>query len=110
MANEKRGLQGIRTMGALIDTRRTRTPAGALLELSAMANERLLLEKELKRQARRTGEINTRLGELAAKQQRLLALVQYPDAASSADSSESQAVSAPPADVLQRMRVKEFSY
>ena len=36
-------------MGALVDSRRTRTAAGALLELSAMANEKLLLHKELDR-------------------------------------------------------------
>jgi hypothetical protein len=74
--NEPKTLQTIRTMGALIDNRRTRTPAGALLELSAMANEKTLLRKELARWKRRHAEIQKRLGEIAAKERKLMALVQ----------------------------------
>jgi hypothetical protein len=115
VANEKRGIQGIRTMGALLDTRRARTPAGALLELSAMANEKVLLQNELKRQARRNAEINKRLNEIAAKEQRLLALVQDPASALvcgsvGAKASTAAAAAATSPDIMSRMRVKEFSY
>ena len=79
MASEKRGLQGIKTTGALLDTRRARTPAGALLELSAMANEKNLLNKELARWKRRHAEIQARLDQIRAKEQKLLALVQGSD-------------------------------
>lgn len=76
MARERRGVQGIRTMGALVDSRRTRTAAGALLELSAMANEKLLLTKELERWKVRHVEIRRRLAEIATKERRLMAYVQ----------------------------------
>jgi predicted nuclease with TOPRIM domain len=102
---ERKGVQGIRTMGALVDSRRTRTAAGALLELSAMANEKLLLHKELERWKSRNSEIQKRLGEIAAKEQRLMSLVQ---------SAPGPAVTAPAPTIVspagQRVKVKEFSY
>ncbi len=76
MANPRRGVQSIRTMGALVDNRRVRTPAGALLEMSAMANEKLLLQKELQRWDRRFVEIQNRLAAIAAKERRLLKVIQ----------------------------------
>ncbi len=76
MAFERRGVQGIRTMAALVDQRRTRTPAGALIELSALANEKLLLDREISRAARRGIEIERRLKEIAAKEDRLMKLAQ----------------------------------
>ena len=63
-------------MGALVDSRRTRTAAGALLELSGMANEKLLLQKELERWKYRHIEIQKRLAEIAKKEQRLMTFVQ----------------------------------
>lgn len=69
-------MQSIRTMGALVDNRRVRTPGGALLEMSAMANEKLLLQKELQRWERRHVEIQNRLAAIAAKERRLLAVIQ----------------------------------
>lgn len=63
-------------MGALVDLRRTRTAAGALLEMSAMANEKLLLTKELERWRVRHVEIRRRLEEIATKERRLMAYVQ----------------------------------
>ncbi len=102
---ERKGVQGIRTMGALVDSRRTRTAAGALLELSAMANEKLLLHKELDRWKNRNSEIQKRLGEIAAKEQRLMSMVQ---------SAPETAVAAPAPPIEtpagQRVKVKEFSY
>ena len=76
MAFERRGVQGIRTMAVLVDQRRTRTPAGAFIELSALANEKLLLEREVARASRRGIEIQRRLKEIAAKEDRLMKLAQ----------------------------------
>jgi hypothetical protein len=103
---DRKGVQGIRTMGALVDSRRTRTAAGALLELSAMANEKLLLHKELERWKNRNVEIQKRLGEIATKEQRLMTLVQSGPAPIAA------AVAPAPIDgpAGQRVKVKEFSY
>ncbi len=106
MANERKGVQSVRTMGAVVDSRRTRSTAGALLELSAMANEKMLLQKELDRWTRRRKEIQGRLGELAKKEQRLLALVQGPGAVTILAGSE------PDLDCSssRRVKVKEFTY
>ncbi|WP_435011897.1 hypothetical protein P12x_005993 (plasmid) [Tundrisphaera lichenicola] len=76
MAILRRGVGSIRTMGSLVDNRKVRTPAGALLEMSAMANEKLLLQKELARWDRRHVEIRNRLGAIAAKERRLMAVIQ----------------------------------
>ena len=76
MAFERKGVQGIRTMAALVDQRRTRTPAGALIELSALANEKLLLDREVARASRRGIEIQRRLKEIAAKEGRLMKFAQ----------------------------------
>jgi len=93
-------------MGALVDSRRTRTAAGALLELSALANEKLLLDKELERWTRRHVEIQARLSEIALKEQRLMALVQSHVATGPA------AAQAPRIEntLAQRVKMKEFSY
>ncbi len=106
MRNERKSVQSIRTMGALVDSRRTRSAAGALLELSAMANEKMLLEKELERFKRRHKEIRTRLEEIASKERRLMALVQKPGTALSNAAPEAE-VDSP---VSRRVKVKEFSY
>ncbi len=110
MAIERKGVQGIRTMAALIDSRRARTAAGALLEMSAMANEKLLLQKELKRWARRHREIEFRLREIAAKEERLMALVQVE--AGPQPSGPPSPAGTPPIEsaIIQRMKVKEFTY
>ncbi len=78
MPFERKSIQGIRTMAALVDQRKTRTPAGALIELSALANERLLLDREVARATRRGIEIERRLKEIAAKEDRLMKLVHSP--------------------------------
>lgn len=121
MGRERRGVQGIRTMGALVDSRRTRTAAGALLELSAMANEKLLLQKELERWTVRHGEIRRRLSEIAAKEQRLMALVQDAPGGAIAgvrtspsaltvtleEATQEVTIEAP---LAKRVRIKEFTY
>ncbi len=106
MARERKSVQGIRTMGALVDNRRNRTAAGALLEMSAMANEKLLLKKELDRYKVRHVEIHKRLTEIAAKEQRLMKFVESPD-------EMTEALPAVPVidpSVAGRVKVKEFSY
>ncbi len=72
MASERKGLPSVKTMGALLDNRRARTAGGAYLELSAMANERSMLRRELVRWQRRHAEIQNRLTEIANKEARLL--------------------------------------
>lgn len=79
MASEMKSIRGIRTMGRLVDGRRVRTPAGALIELSAIANEKQLLKRELDRYARRHVEIEARLTEIAAKEARLMAMATDPN-------------------------------
>jgi hypothetical protein len=107
MLKEQRGVRSIRTMGALVDSRRTRTAAGALLELSAIANEKLLIHKELERWTRRHVEIQTRLGEIAAKETLLMSIVQSQNVVppSPSPSAPTTANSAG-----QRVKIKEFSY
>ena len=94
-------------MGALVDSRRTRSAAGALLELSAMANEKLLLNKELERWKGRHAEIQKRLAEIAAKEQRLMAMVQAAPGGAIAHAPAAPPIEPPPG---QRVKIKEFSY
>ncbi len=118
MAKEIRGVTSIKTMGGLLDNRRARTPSGALLEMSAMSNEKTLLHKELARWKRRHLEIEKRLGEIAAKERRLLAVVQGGEMALGVvvtDSSASHAANGGnplplPAEVSGRLKVQELSY
>lgn len=115
MAKEQRGLRTIKTMGGLMDNRRARTPSGALLEMSAMANEKTLLHKELARWKRRHLEITNRLNEIAAKERRLLALVQGGEMALGVVTDAVEAIAgkpstAVPAEVSGRFKVQELSY
>jgi len=115
MALDRRGVDGIRTMAALVDQRRTRTPAGALIELSALANEKLLLEREVARASRRGIEIRRRLKEIAAKEDRLMKLAK---GAASAPESASQRLPVPSAapetpvemPTSSRFKISEFTY
>ncbi len=66
-----RSLRGIRTTGALADRRKSRTRAGALLELSVLANEKERLTRELRRWEQRKKEIEARLAEISEKERRL---------------------------------------
>jgi hypothetical protein len=113
MANETRGIRGIRTLAKLIDGRRARTPAGALLELSAMANEKQLLNREIERWARRHVEIEARLNEMAAKERRLMALVTGSGAVAdspAADPASKAATPVPAPAIDRKFRVQEISY
>lgn len=72
-------------MAGLTDRRRARSCAGALLEMSALANEKERLHQELAAAQRRRQEIETRLDEIAEKQRRLQQFISTPrDAAASA--------------------------
>ncbi len=119
MAKEKRGVNSIKTMGGLLDNRRARTPSGALLEMSAMSNEKTLLHRELARWKRRHLEIQKRLSEIAAKERRLLAVVQGGEMALGVVVTETGQGTAPaspsepiplPVEVSNRFKVQELSY
>jgi hypothetical protein len=118
MAKEIRSVKSIKTMGGLLDNRRARTPSGALLEMSAMSNEKTLLHRELVRWKRRHVEIQRRLTEIAAKERRLLAVVQGGEMAlgvvTETGAGESLAgnsmPTAVPAEVSGRFKVQELSY
>jgi hypothetical protein len=83
--------------------------------MSAMSNEKILLHKELARWKRRHAEIQKRLGEIAAKERRLLAVVQGGEMALGVvviDGSLSQSpdgLPVPP-EVSGRFKVQELSY
>jgi predicted nuclease with TOPRIM domain len=78
MALEKRGVQHIKTIAGLVDGRRARTSAGALLELSMLEMEKQRLVQEMQRAERRCAEIQGRLTEIEAKQHRLHQFVEKP--------------------------------
>ena len=78
MATEKRGVQQIKTMGSIVDERRSRTSAGALLELSMLEMEKQRLTKEVARAEQRCLEIRARVAEIEAKQVRLQRFVDRP--------------------------------
>ena len=78
MGPERRGVQQIRTFAGLVDGRRSRTSAGALLELSMLEMEKTRLTKEMQRADRRCAEIRKRLAEITVKQQRIHRFVEKP--------------------------------
>ncbi len=102
MLNERKGVQSIRTMGVLVDRRRARTSAGALLEMSALASEKERLQRELDRLGRRRSEIETRLAEIEVKGRRLQGFVKKGQGLN--------AESIPGNDTLKRMRTRELRY
>ena len=108
MRSAVKSTRSSRTMSALVDRRRTRTPAGALLELSALASEKELLKREVERWNRRYIEIQARLADIADKNRRLMAVVGGSNPGL-ADVVAAKAVAAAAA-AGSRMRVKEFSY
>jgi hypothetical protein len=115
VAKEQRGLRTIKTIGGLMDNRRARTPSGALLEMSAMANEKTLLHKELARWKRRYVEIETRLNAIAAKERRLLGVVQGGEMAlgvvtDAVDTIAGKPSTTVPTEVSGRFKVQELSY
>lgn len=71
MASERRSVQHLKTLAGLVDGRRARTSAGALLELSMLEMERQRLVKEVQRAERRGAEIRVRLAEIDKKGSRL---------------------------------------
>ena len=102
-------------MAALVDQRRTRTPAGALIELSALANEKLLLDREVARASRRGIEIQRRLKEIAAKEDRLMKLAQGAVPAPEPVSETIPVSSAAPRTPVEmptssRFKISEFTY
>ena len=76
MALEKRGVRHIKTMAGLVDGSRTRTSAGALLELSMLEMEKQRLGLEMRRTEQRCSEIRGRLTEIDKKGLRLQRFVE----------------------------------
>lgn len=102
MATARKHLRSLKTMAALVDRRRARTPAGALLELSVLANEKERLSKELAAARRRRTEIEIRLAEITEKEGRLH---QFVKTGATATGAEPAATDAP-----RRWKSKEISY
>jgi predicted nuclease with TOPRIM domain len=78
MGTVKRGLRGVKTMAGLSDRRRSRSAAGALLELSVLAREKERLGHELAAAERRRNDIQNRLAEIAEKEGRLKDFIKDP--------------------------------
>jgi len=90
-------------MAGLVDGRRTRTAAGALLEMSILAKERERLDKELAAAGRRRAEIEARLSEISQKERRLQEFVKNPVV-------EAATNSAPTVEMPLNVKTREFSY
>ena len=103
MAVARKHLGSIKTIGALVDRRRARTSAGALLEMSVLANEKERLNQELAAAARRQAAIVARLAEIAEKEGRLQAFVKNPEQVNRVSQS-------PPAEPPRRVKAKEIGY
>ncbi len=112
MVTEKRGVQQIKTMGGIVDNRRIRTSAGALLELSMLEMEKQRLSKEMKRAEQRCLEIQARVLEIETKQVRLQRFVDRPLAVFSANGTMGAATPLPihTAPAEQRMKRRSLSY
>lgn len=89
--------RGVRTLRSIADGRKTRTRAGALQELAALEYEKALLQRELDRWAARRREIDARLADIRAKEERLQRVAAAPPAG-------------PPAAAGAAVRVTEFGY
>lgn len=111
MASEKRGVLNIKTMAGLVDGRRIRTSAGALLEMSMIEMEKQRLRKEMLRAEQRSAEIRARMAELEVKQHRLQQFVERPNVDAPLASSLGAAAPLPiytaPTDRLKR---RQLSY
>ncbi len=103
MATARKGVRNVKTMAALSDRRRTRTAAGALLEMSALANEKERLNQELLVAARRRAEIEARLRDITEKEGRLQGFIKNPALVASL-------APAPTAVAPQQVKAKEIRY
>lgn len=112
MSADKRGVQQIKTMGSIIDNRRSRTSAGALLELSMLEMEKQRLTKERDRAQRRSLEIQARVLEIENKQVRLQRFVDRPIAVFQANGTMGAASPLPihAAPTEQRMKRRSLTY
>lgn len=79
MGGGRKALHHLKTMGSVVDRRRSRTESGALLELSILARTKVRLKKELAAAVRRQQEIMVTVAEVAEAEQRLRAFVLEPD-------------------------------
>ncbi|MBY0577700.1 MAG: hypothetical protein K2P57_01500 [Burkholderiales bacterium] len=104
MANERKSIRQVKTMGQLVDGRRARTSYGALLELSMLEMEKTRLASEVQRSERRCADIRVRLGEIEAKQNRLKQFVPAAQAEKPVEASDFKIHEAPQ-DRLKRRRL-----
>jgi hypothetical protein len=100
MAITRRALRSVKTLGRLADLRRVRTPGGALLEMSVLANEKQRLNRELAAISHRQSEIAGRLEEIRDKEVRLQTFIGGPPLTGLVPSFQP----------TQRVRTKEFRY
>ncbi len=112
MAADKRGVLNIKTMASLVDGRRIRTSAGALLEMSMIEMEKQRLKKEMLRAEQRSAEIRARMAELDVKQVRLQLFVERPSvdiqlSAASLSAAQPLPIFTAPTDRLKR---RQLSY
>lgn len=106
MASGRKGHQNIKTMASLVDKRRIRTTAGALMEMSVLANERRRLQQELNWLHLRQEEIEARFAEIAEKESRLFRFVKRPKIKAGRKPLPVPLSEAPP----QRVSVRELRY
>lgn len=74
-----RSSSDIRKLSGIVDVRRSRTPHGALLEMSMLEMERQRLAAESARTLRRCAEIAQRIADIDSRQQRLQGFVEKRD-------------------------------
>ena len=103
MAKNRKGVRSIRTMGGIADRRRVRTPAGALMEMSALANEKARLVMEVSRWRLRETQIKAQLSEIEERRRWLASFCEVPDAPTQADP-------VPTCLTHKRLRVRELRY
>jgi len=89
MSVPRKSLRTIKTMAGITDIKRSRTPTGAFLELAGLATEKERLNMELAAAHRRSLEIQTRLAEISAKQERLSVFIKDPEFVAAIQSSSS---------------------
>ena len=75
----------LKTLRSKVDRVKARTPQGALLELTRLAQEKQRLQEEIERWERRSMEIRTRLGEIAEMEAWLYRFVERPEGPTEAE-------------------------
>ena len=113
----KKGLRSVKTVAGLSDRRRSRSAAGALLELSVLAREKERLSHELAAAERRRREIQYRLTEIVEKEGRLKNFIKDPPQIQKISPAKNTDASSRPAsrddyprEVVRGVNTKEIHY